>query len=203
MDRARGIVELATDMERFGLTAEDFEGPCYVRLARIRALLAVGGARRRLADAGAGHRGDQLSTPLCRLCGAEITGRSWTWGCRRRARATCPPTSSTRRDLLPAARADLHRVPPGAAARLHPGRGHLQPLRVLLLVQRLLGRARQAFVDEAVARLGLDPDSFVVEVASNDGYLLQHVVARGIRSLGIEPAANVAEAATRRACRPR
>ncbi len=38
----RGIVELATDMERFGLTAEDFEGPCYVRLARIRALLAVG-----------------------------------------------------------------------------------------------------------------------------------------------------------------
>ena len=37
------------------------------------------------------------------------------------------------------------------------------------------------------------PDSFVVEVASNDGYLLQHVVARGIRCLGIEPAANVAE----------
>ena len=36
------------------------------------------------------------------------------------------------------------------------------------------------FVDEAVSRLGLGPDSFVVEVASNDGYLLQHVVARGI-----------------------
>jgi hypothetical protein len=35
----------------------------------------------------------------------------------------------------------------------------------------------------------------VVEVASNDGYLLGDVVARGIRSLGIEPAANVAEAA--------
>ena len=42
---------------------------------------------------------------------------------------------------------------------------------------------------------GLGPDSFVVEVASNDGYLLQHVVARGIRCLGVEPAANVAEAA--------
>jgi len=51
------------------------------------------------------------------------------------------------------------------------------------------------FVDGAVARLGLGPDSFVVEVASNDGYLLQHVVAQGIRCLGIEPAANVAEAA--------
>jgi SAM-dependent methyltransferase len=53
----------------------------------------------------------------------------------------------------------------------------------------------ERFVDTASARLGLGPDSFVVEVASNDGYLLQHTVARGIRSLGIEPAANVAEAA--------
>ncbi len=51
------------------------------------------------------------------------------------------------------------------------------------------------FVDEAVDRLGLGADSFIVEVASNDGYLLQHAVARGIRCLGIEPAANVAEAA--------
>ncbi|MGC5166853.1 methyltransferase domain-containing protein [Luteimicrobium sp. DT211] len=51
------------------------------------------------------------------------------------------------------------------------------------------------FVDDAVARLGLGPDAFVVEIASNDGYLLQHVVAKGIRCLGIEPAANVAQAA--------
>jgi SAM-dependent methyltransferase len=51
------------------------------------------------------------------------------------------------------------------------------------------------FVDAAVERLDLTSRSFVVEVASNDGYLLGHVVARGIRSLGIEPAANVAEAA--------
>ena len=54
------------------------------------------------------------------------------------------------------------------------------------------------FVDHAVERLGLGEDSFIVEVASNDGYLLQHAVARGIRSLGIEPAANVAEAAVAR-----
>jgi SAM-dependent methyltransferase len=53
----------------------------------------------------------------------------------------------------------------------------------------------RAFVDTAVRRLSLDGDAFVVEVASNDGYLLQHVVERGIRTLGIEPAANVAEAA--------
>jgi hypothetical protein len=51
------------------------------------------------------------------------------------------------------------------------------------------------FVQETVARLGLGCDSFVVEVASNDGYLLQHVVRRWIRCLGIEPSSNVGEAA--------
>jgi SAM-dependent methyltransferase len=53
----------------------------------------------------------------------------------------------------------------------------------------------KAYVASAVEKLSLASDSFVVEVASNDGYLLQHVVERGIRALGIEPAANVAEAA--------
>src|SRR4051794_28310547 len=56
----------------------------------------------------------------------------------------------------------------------------------------------RAFVDSAAHRLSLDDSSFVVEVASNDGYLLQHVVARGIRALGVDPAANVAEAAIER-----
>jgi hypothetical protein len=51
------------------------------------------------------------------------------------------------------------------------------------------------FVDAAVERLELGPPSFVIEVASNDGYLLQHVAQRGIRCLGIEPSVNVGEAA--------
>jgi SAM-dependent methyltransferase len=54
------------------------------------------------------------------------------------------------------------------------------------------------FVDATVDRFGLGPDSLVVELASNDGYLLQHVRDRGIPALGIEPAANVAEAARKR-----
>ena len=54
------------------------------------------------------------------------------------------------------------------------------------------------YVAMAVGRFGLDAHSLVVEVASNDGYLLQHVVARGIPALGIEPAANVATVARER-----
>ena len=42
---------------------------------------------------------------------------------------------------------------------------------------------------------GLGPDSFVVEVASNDGYLLKNFVAAGVPCLGIEPAANIAKVA--------
>jgi hypothetical protein len=53
----------------------------------------------------------------------------------------------------------------------------------------------RTFVTDSTARFGLGADSFVVEVASNDGYLLQHVKAGGIRCLGIEPSVNVGEAA--------
>jgi SAM-dependent methyltransferase len=51
------------------------------------------------------------------------------------------------------------------------------------------------YVAAMTERLGLGPGSKVVEIASNDGYLLQYFVARGIPVLGVEPAANVAAAA--------
>ena len=54
------------------------------------------------------------------------------------------------------------------------------------------------FVTDAVDRLGLGGNSFVVEVASNDGYLLKHVTDAGIRCLGIEPSVNVGAAARER-----
>jgi SAM-dependent methyltransferase len=53
-------------------------------------------------------------------------------------------------------------------------------------------------VDRAIDRFALDNRHLVVEIASNDGYLLRHVVDRGIPALGIEPAANVAEVARAR-----
>ena len=53
----------------------------------------------------------------------------------------------------------------------------------------------RAYTEMMRARLALAGHSFVVELASNDGYLLQHFVAAGVPVLGIEPAANVAAAA--------
>lgn len=54
------------------------------------------------------------------------------------------------------------------------------------------------FVEESIRRLGLGPHSRVVEVASNDGYLLQHVARAGVPCLGIEPSVNVGAAARER-----
>jgi len=51
------------------------------------------------------------------------------------------------------------------------------------------------YVDDAVVRFELDSHSFVVEIASNDGYLLRNFVERGIPNLGVDPSANVAAAA--------
>jgi len=53
----------------------------------------------------------------------------------------------------------------------------------------------ERFAATAIERFALGPDSTVVEVASNDGYLLQYFLARGIKVQGVEPTANTAEVA--------
>jgi hypothetical protein len=55
----------------------------------------------------------------------------------------------------------------------------------------------RGYTELMVERFALDQGSSVVELASNDGYLLKNFVARGIPALGIEPAANVADVAIR------
>jgi SAM-dependent methyltransferase len=54
------------------------------------------------------------------------------------------------------------------------------------------------YVEQMAQRLSLGSGSLVVELASNDGYLLQYFVERGVPVLGVEPAANVAEVARAR-----
>ncbi len=55
-----------------------------------------------------------------------------------------------------------------------------------------------AYADMIAERLKLNASSQVVELASNDGYLLQYFLKKGIPALGIEPAANVAEVAIKK-----
>ncbi|MFV1851403.1 MAG: methyltransferase domain-containing protein [Thalassospira sp.] len=57
------------------------------------------------------------------------------------------------------------------------------------------------YAEYATERLALTKSSLVVEVASNDGYLLQHFVAKDIPVLGVEPAANVAAEAEKKGVR--
>ena len=137
-----------------------------------------------------------MKIPSCRLCGAELTTTFVDLG-------MSPPCETY---LLPEELDQMERFFPL----------HVRICTECLLVQlpeylsaeEIFGqyayfssfsdswvRHAEDYVSAAVQRLGLGQDSFVVEVASNDGYLLQHVVARGIRCLGIEPAGNVAEAA--------
>ena len=53
----------------------------------------------------------------------------------------------------------------------------------------------KSYCEMITRRLGLGPHSLAVEIASNDGYLLQHFGPLGVPALGVEPSANVAKAA--------
>ena len=59
-------------------------------------------------------------------------------------------------------------------------------------------RHAKNYTETAAERFGIGPDSLVVELASNDGYLLQYFVEKGVPVLGIEPARNVARVAIER-----
>jgi len=65
-----------------------------------------------------------------------------------------------------------------------------------------LEHARE-YVEMMIARFGFNGDSRVMEIASNDGYLLKNFVERGVSVLGVEPAANVAAVAVERGIKTR
>jgi hypothetical protein len=143
-----------------------------------------------------------MSAVSCRLCGAELTETFVDLG-----------MSPLCESYVPADKVD-------AAETFYPL--HVRICRECLLVQLPAYVAGEDIFSDylyfssystswveharryAVAmteKLGLTAESLVAEVASNDGYLLQHFVAAGIPVIGVEPAGNVAEVAREKGVR--
>ena len=140
--------------------------------------------------------GDMSSQHACRLCGAELTRTFVDLG-----------MSPLCESYLPAERLD----DPETFYPLHvrlcancllvqlpayvPGEDIFSDYAYFSSYSDSWVAHAKRYADEMTARLGLTDSSLVTEVASNDGYLLQHFHATGIPVLGVEPAANVAKAA--------
>lgn len=141
----------------------------------------------------------QTLPPHCRACGTPLPPPFLDLGCQPLANAF----------LNPAAIADEQRYP--LRVRLCPSCALVQaddavPPDAIFDVEYAYFSSFsdswlthcQQFAHSAIKRLGLGKNSRVMEIASNDGYLLQYFVAAGIPVLGIEPAANTAAAAIER-----
>lgn len=157
-----------------------------------RSALARGGDTR----AGRGW-GEQMTR--CRLCGSEATTSVVDLGATPPCESCRGPTGPAGADV-PAAPAGLHRLLARAAPPLITPEETFKEYAYFSSFSTSWVEHARTFVDGAVQRLDLGPDAFVVEVASNDGYLLRHVVDRGIRCLGIEPSVNVGAAAREAGC---
>ena len=139
-----------------------------------------------------------MTSPTCRLCGAILTTTVIDLGDQPLANSYLDPADVSSERVYP-----LH-------ARVCEMCGLVQ-VDDVVLPQDIFGdyayfssfsdswvdHARRS-ADAAVDRLALDRDDLVVEVASNDGYLLQWFAVRGVQVLGVEPAENVAAVAIER-----
>jgi len=141
----------------------------------------------------------QLRQPHCRLCGAPLSHTFIDLGLSPLANALVSPDNIGRGEFF---------------SPLHVwicDRCFLVQIEEIEAPAELFGEYRyfssystswlqhaEKFAGAMIARFGLDEGKRVVEIASNDGYLLQYFASRGIPTLGIEPARNIAEIARER-----
>lgn len=212
-DARRGAESLYAAYREADLTLEEFEGPRYQRIGHIKKLVADGIIDERLVHTPAARR--------AREGGETGVSAAFRADATRAECASCGDRGLLPiLDLGPMPRSDGLLVPPAT-----PGAERLVPLRlgycphcslVQLLETRpaeemfgndylyfssysedLLAHARDNAVG-LIDRFRLGADDLVVEIASNDGYMLQNFVERGIPVLGIDPAPHPAAAARAR-----
>jgi SAM-dependent methyltransferase len=144
-----------------------------------------------------------MSVPTCQGCGALLT-RTWVnLGLSPLSNSFVPPERALEPD------------------RLYPLHARVCDACLLVQVDSVVPREEifnedyayfssfsdswlahcRTYVADMTARFGLDGSSRVIEIASNDGYMLQYFVQRGVPVLGIEPSANTAAAAERKGVR--
>jgi SAM-dependent methyltransferase len=142
-----------------------------------------------------------MSAPDCRLCGARLKTSFADLGMSPLSNAYVAPRQATTPDRAYPLQAWVCDrcllVQLGAPASREEIFTESDYLYFSSFSEDWLAHCR-AYADMATRRFGLGAASRVVEVASNDGYLLQYFRERGIPVLGVEPAGNVAEAARRR-----
>ena len=134
--------------------------------------------------------GDQVASspmpqPACRFCARPSRTRSSTWGCRRCARASCPPSSSTR--WSPSIRSTCWVCDACFLVQLQE---YVTPEHIFTEYAYFSSYSTAGWSTPRTtsrwSAIGCRSgrDSFVVELASNDGYLLQYFVQRGVPCLG-------------------
>jgi SAM-dependent methyltransferase len=142
---------------------------------------------------------DLVAAPACRLCGAELHLTFADLGVSPLANALVDPADLGRGEVFyplhayVCERCLLVQLPVWEAPEQIFG-----DYAYFSSVSDSWVEHARRYVESVVARFGLDERSLVLEIASNDGYLLQFVAARGIPALGVEPAANVAATAVAR-----
>jgi SAM-dependent methyltransferase len=138
-------------------------------------------------------------TPNCRFCGAPLTATLVDLGEMPLANSYVTETTAAKERRFP-----LHvRVCPQC---LLVQTDHTIPADAIFVADyAYFSSYSDSWVEHArryakamIERFKLGSDSLIVEIASNDGYLLQHFLKRGVPVLGIEPAAHVAEAAVKK-----
>lgn len=141
-----------------------------------------------------------MNAPLCRACGAPLEQGMADLGLSPISNAFIKPEHADRGEMYHPLHAMVcHRCWLAQLAHSAPAQTHFHDDYVYFssFSSSWVDHARR-YVEAMIARLGLGASSRVMELASNDGYLLQFFVQAGVPCLGIEPTANTAAEARRK-----